>query len=57
MTSELEVKISEKRPDAVAILLLIRAEEPDVLAKWETGLPTPTGTHTNEGKGLEQEQQ
>ena len=37
---ELESKIVEKRPDAFAILQLVKAEDPNVLAKWETGLPT-----------------
>ena len=33
---ELEAKILEKRGDAFAILQLIREEDPDLLAKWET---------------------
>lgn len=39
---ELEVKISEKRGDSLAILQLLRAEEPDIQAKWETGDPSPS---------------
>ena len=48
VTLELEAKITEKRPDALAILQLIKAEEPDVLAKWETRLLSPSGTRNKE---------
>ncbi|KAM7497430.1 hypothetical protein LguiA_021844 [Lonicera macranthoides] len=37
VTPKLESKIDERRGDALAVLQLIRAEEPNVLTKWETG--------------------
>ncbi|KAM7506983.1 hypothetical protein LguiA_017436 [Lonicera macranthoides] len=42
VTPELEAKIAEKRSDALAVLHLIRAEEPDVLTKWETSESSPS---------------
>ena len=42
VTPELEAKILEKRGDILAILQLIREEEPDLLEKWETGQPSPS---------------
>lgn len=53
ITSELEAKIAEKRPDAFAILQLIRAEDPDVLAKWETGLGSPSGAEGGNDGGAQ----
>ena len=41
VTPELEARILEKRGDVLAILQLIREEEPDLLEKWETGKPSP----------------
>lgn len=46
---ELEAKMAERRPDAFAIVQLIRAEDPDVLAKWEIGLPSPSGFSGDDG--------
>ena len=43
VTPEIEDKILEKRGDVLAILQLIREEEPDLLAKWETGQPSSFG--------------
>ena len=64
VTPELEAKTAEKRPDALAILQLIRAEEPDMLAeepdmleKWETRLPSASGTPNNEGEDQGQDRQ
>ena len=56
MFPELEAKIAEKRSDALVILQLIRAEEPDVLAKWETGLPSPGRTPMDEEEGQDKDQ-
>ncbi|KAM7513687.1 hypothetical protein LguiA_003270 [Lonicera macranthoides] len=41
VTPNLEAKIVEKMGDALAVLQLIRAEELDVLTKWDTGEPSP----------------
>lgn len=38
VTPELEAKIAENKFDAFATIQLIRAEDPNVLAKWETCL-------------------
>ena len=43
VTPELEANILEKRGDVLAILQLIREEDPDLLAKWEKGQPSFSG--------------
>ena len=43
VTLKLEARILEKRGDVLAILQLIREEEPDLLAKWERGQPSSSG--------------
>lgn len=42
VTLELEAKILEKRGDVLSIIQLIREEDPDLLEKWEAGLPSPS---------------
>ncbi|KAM7490485.1 hypothetical protein LguiA_033406 [Lonicera macranthoides] len=41
VTSELEAKILEKRAYVLAIIQLIKEEEPSLLEKWEIGKPSP----------------
>ena len=52
VTRELEAKILEKRDDVFTILQLIREEDTDLLAKWETDQPSPSGAgddHASDG--------
>lgn len=42
VTPEMEEKIATKRGGALAILQLIREKDPDLSAKWEIGLPSPS---------------
>ena len=43
VSPDLEAKILEKRGDPFAILQLIRDEDADLLAKWETGQASEFG--------------
>ena len=51
VSPDLEAKILEKKGDAFAILQLIREEEPDLLARWETGQAPEFGGEDNVGGG------
>ena len=51
MGPELEAKIAEKMGDVLAILQLIKKEDPDILAKWETGLSSPSGVGAEDDGG------
>ena len=53
MTLELKVKVVKKRPDAFAILQLIRKEDYGILAKWEIGLPFPSGANAEDDGGTQ----
>ena len=52
VTLKLEAKILEKRGDVFAILQLIKEEDPDILAKWETCQPSPSGADDDPAGGL-----
>ena len=51
MSPDIEAKILEKRGDAFAILQFIRGQDPDLLAKWETGQASEAGDDDSAGGG------
>ena len=51
VSPDLEAKILEKWGDAFAILQLIREENPDLLAKWETSQAFELGDEDDAGGG------
>ena len=51
VTPELEAKILEKKGDVFAILQLIREEDHDLLAKYETGQLSPSGAGDDHVRG------
>lgn len=48
MTPELAAKIAKKRGDAFAILQLTMEKDPNLLAKWETGMPSLSGANDDD---------
>ena len=50
---KLEESIAEKRGDALAVLQLIRKEDPNILANWETGLSSPSGVGAENDGGAQ----
>ena len=51
VSPDLEARILEKRGDAFAILQLIREEDPDLLARWDTGHAPEFGGEDDAGGG------